>query len=222
MSHVVENAIASQVKDVMTTKVSTVHPGTPYKAIAAQLHRTQVGAFPVVDDDGYVLGVVSAADLLARVALARETSLPVRYGPRHHREREQADGLTAADLMTSPALTIGPRTTVRHGARLMAARHVKRLPVVDPDGRLLGIISRSDVLAVFRCADATIRQSIVRDVIADGFFLDPSAFTVTVDDGVVTLVAPRKLCLAGHAIAQQIRHLEGVVAVRERTGSATG
>jgi CBS domain-containing protein len=222
MSHVVEDAIASQVKDVMTTNVSTVRPGTPYKAIAAQLHEHRVGAFPVVDDDGYVLGVVSAADLLAKEALAGETGPDGLFNARHRRELRQARGLIAADLMTSPAVTAGAGTSVRHAARVMSERHVKRLPVVDPEGRLAGIISRSDVLAVFRRPDEDIRRIILRDVIADSFFIDPATFAVTVQDGVVTLAGPSDLSLVRRGIAQQVQHLEGVVAVRERTEPAPG
>jgi len=220
MSHVVEDAIASHVQEVMTTNVTAVRPGTPYKTIAGRAHDLGVDAFPVVDNDGYVLGVVSTADLLAKVALAGESSPDWPYPARRHRERQLAQGVTAADLMTSPAVTIGPHTSVRHAARLMSERHVKRLPVVDADGRLLGIISRSDVLAVFRCPDEDIKRTITRDVIADSFFIDPATFTVTVRDGVVTLAAPAELSLVRHAIAQQTRHLEGVVAVRECTEPA--
>jgi CBS domain-containing protein len=206
----------------MTASVSTVQPGTRYKAIAAQLREHRVGAFPVVDGDDYVLGVVSAADLLAKVALAGEISPPVAFAVRHHHELRQARGLIAADLMTSPAVTIGANTSVRHAARVMAERHVKRLPVVDPEGRLLGIISRSDVLAVFRSPDDATRQRILRDVIADSFFIDPATFTVTVHDGVVTLAGPPDLSLIRRAVVQQVRYLEGVVAVRERTEPDNG
>jgi CBS domain-containing protein len=216
MSHVVEDAIASQVEDVMTTKVSSVELGTPYKAVASQLHRDGISAVPVVSDTGAVLGVVSAADLLAKVALDGSAQEPL-FALRHHRELQQARGLAARDLMTSPAVTIGPHTTVRHAAQRMAQRHVRRLPVVDADGRLLGIISRSDVLAVFRCTDESIRQAIARDVIADNFFVDPATFTVTVTDGIVTVAGPQELRLVRHGIAQQVRHMESVVAVRERT-----
>ncbi len=216
MSHVVEDAIASQVEDVMTTKVSTVRLDTPYKVIAAQLHEHRVDAFPVVSDNGCVLGVVSAADLLAKVALDGNSQEGL-FSLRHRRELQQAHALNAADLMTSPAVTVGPRTSVRDAARRMSERHVKRLPVVDPDGRLLGIIGRSDVLAVFRCPDESIGQAILRDVITDSFFIDPATFTVAVQDGVVTLAGPPELNLVRHGIAQQVRHMEGVVAVRERT-----
>ncbi len=205
----------------MTTKVSTVQPGTPYKTIAALLHQDGVSAVPVVSDTGSVLGIVSAADLLAKVALDASAQQPL-FALRHHRELQQARGLTARDLMTSPAVTIGPRTTVQHAARLMAHRHVKRLPVVDADGRLLGIISRSDVLAVFRCTDESIRQAVARDVIAGNFFVDPATFTVTVTDGIVTVAGPQELRLVRHGIAQQVRHMEGVVAVRERTTPQDG
>jgi CBS domain-containing protein len=217
MSHIVEDAIASHVEDVMTTKVSTARLDTPYKVIAAQLQEHRVDAFPVVNDNGCVLGVVSTADLLAKVAMDGNSGQEGLFALRHHRELQQAHALTAADLMTSPAVTVGPRTSVRHAARRMSERHVKRLPVVDPDGRLLGIISRSDVLAVFRCPDESIRQAIIRDVITDSFFIDPAPFTVTVRDGVVTLAGPPEVNLVQHGIAQQVRHMEGVVAVRERT-----
>jgi CBS domain-containing protein len=217
MSHVVEDAIASQVEDVMTTQVSTVRLDTPYKVIAAQLHEHRIDAFPVVNDNGCVLGVVSAADLLAKLALDENSGQAGLFALRHRRELQQAHALTAADLMTSPAVTVGPCTSVRDAARRMSERHVKRLPVVDPDGRLLGIIGRSDVLAVFRCPDESIRQAILRDVITDKFFIDPATFTVAVQDGVVTLAGPPELNLVRHGIAQQVRHMEGVVAVRERT-----
>ena len=221
MSHVVEDAIASQVADVMTTNVSTVRPGTPYRAIAAQLREHHVSAFPVVDDEGYVLGVVSAADLLAKVALSGGgVSIDGLSAARNHRELQQARGLTAADLMTSPAVTVGSYISVRHAAQVMSERRVKRLPVVDPEGRLVGIISRSDVLAVYRRSDENINRAISRDVIADEFFIDPAVFTVSVKDGVVTLACPPQLSLVRRAIAQRVRHLEGVVAVRERTEPA--
>ena len=217
MSHLVEDAIASHVADVMTTKVVVVRPDTPYKVIAAKLCEHRIDAVPVVTDHHHVLGVVSTADLLAKAALAGEMAPSSMFGSRQHREQQQARALTAADLMTSPAITVGPQVSVRQAAQRMASRHVKRLPVVDADGHLLGIISRGDVLAVFRRSDEDIQRTIVRDVIADAFFTDPALFDVTVNDGVVTLAGPSDLELIRHGIALQVRHLEGVVAVRERT-----
>jgi CBS domain-containing protein len=189
----------ARIRDVMTTNVVTVGKDASYKEIATRLHEHRVSALPVLDHDRKVTGVVSAGDLLAREA---------RPGKR--------SGTTAADLMTAPAVTIGPGAPVSEAARLMYARRVKRLPVVDPAGRLAGIVSRSDVLAVFSRPDDDIWHEITSDVIADGFFMDPAQFTVTVTDGIVTLQSPADTAVVSHGIAQQARHIEGVVAVRER------
>lgn len=206
----------------MTAKVIAVQQRTPYKQIAMRLQESGVSAFPVIDDDGKVVGVVSATDLLAKEAFAaaedpRLSRLPSRLRARPHaRERAKANGLTAAGLMTAPPVTIGPDASVRHAARLMADRRVKRLPVVGPDGRLTGIVSRSDVLAVFRRPDEDIQREIVRDLITDGFFMDPACFHVTVRDGIVTLEGSPEVAVVARAVAEQARHLEGVIAVRER------
>ncbi|HTQ94347.1 MAG TPA: CBS domain-containing protein [Streptosporangiaceae bacterium] len=132
----------------------------------------------------------------------------------HHAARVKAGGVTAADLMTSPAVTIGPDETVEQAARLMYDRNVKRLPVVDQGGRLVGIISRSDVLAVFDRADAEIREEIMNQVIAGRS--EPSWYSVIVKDGVVTLEGNPETIAIGHDLVARTRHVQGVVAVRDR------
>src|SRR5215471_15112269 len=144
------------VKDVMTAPVVAVKRDTTYKELAARLREHRVSAFPVVDDHGKVVGVVSEADLLAKEALSGDD--PGRIAAMlHRREHEKADALTAGDLMTHPVVTVTPQDTVEHAARLMYMLKVKRLPVVDADGHLTGIVSRSDVLAVFDRPDEEIR-----------------------------------------------------------------
>ena len=123
---------------------------------------------------------------------------------------------TAGALMTHPAVTIGPDELVRTAARLMSSLKLQRLPVVDRDGHLVGIITRSDVLSVFRRTDEDIHREVTQDVIADGFFTDPARFTVTVHDGIVTLEGAPGSAVLGSSIAEPVRHLEGVVAVRDR------
>jgi CBS-domain-containing membrane protein len=118
--------------------------------------------------------------------------------------------------MSHPAVTVGPDDPVKTAARLMHKRRLQRLPVVDRDGRLAGIVSRSDVLSVFQRDDEEIRTEVTRDVIADGFFTDPARFTVTVHNGIVTLEGAPGSAALGAAIAGQVGHLEGVVAVRDR------
>jgi CBS domain-containing protein len=192
------------VRDIMTTGVVTVRPDTPGQAIAVMFREHRVSGFPVTDGAGKVAGVVTETDLLALVAGRR------RHG------RGAAGQATAGDLMTYPAVTAGPDELVKTAARLMHKHRLQRLPVVDADGRLVGIVSRSDVLSVFRRSDEEIRREVTEDVIADGFFTDPARFTVTVHNGIVTLEGAPGSAVLGAGIAGQVEHLEGVVAVRDR------
>jgi CBS domain-containing protein len=203
------------VKDVMTTHVVAVRLNATYKEMTARLREFRVSAFPVLNDDNKVIGVVSEADLLAKEAL--EFSVPGPMGGiLHGRERAKAAAVIAADLMTKPALTIGPHEPVSHAARLMYSRKVKRLPVVDDEGRLIGIVTRADVLSVYSRPDAQIRHDITDNVIIGTVFTDPARFTVTVKDGVVTVEGKPENVSVGRDMIEEIRHVEGVVAVRDR------
>jgi CBS domain-containing protein len=197
-------AMHAYVRDIMTTGVVTVRPDTPYREIAAMFREHRVSGFPVTAGDGKVIGVVSESDLLTLA------------DGRHHRGHRADGQATAGDLMTCPAVTISPDDLVQTAARVMHSHRLQRLPVVDRDRRLVGIVSRSDVLSVFRRGDEEIRREITQDVIADGFFTDPDRFTVTVKDGVVTLAGTPGSVILGRNIADQVRHVEGVIAVRDR------
>ena len=144
------------VKDVMSAHVIAVREIASFKEIATRVREQRVSAFPVVDLDGKVIGVVSEADLLTKEALEGTVprTLPSLTRPR---VRSQVNAVTAADLMTKPAVTIGPDEPVGHAARLMYSKRVKRLPVADDDGRLIGIVTRSDVLSLCtrRCDPVT-------------------------------------------------------------------
>jgi CBS domain-containing protein len=202
------------IKDVMTTHVVAVRKNASFKEMAARLREQRVSAFPVLDDDNKVIGVVSEADLLTKEALGfgggRVSDML------HHREQAKAAGLTAEDLMTTPPVTIGPKDFVSHAARLMYTRRVKRLPVVDNDGRLIGIVSRTDLLSVYSRPDVDIRRDIIEHVVLDALLTDPARVTITVKDGIVTVEGTPETAVVGHDMIQEIRHVEGVVAVRDR------
>jgi CBS domain-containing protein len=204
------------VKDVMSALPVSVSKTASFREIVAKLRECRVSAFPVLDADGKVIGVVSEADLLVKEAMADEPNIVWGWlaGIVHHAARAKAGGVTAADLMTSPAVTIGPDETVEHAARLMYDRKVKRLPVVNPAGRPIGIISRTDVLAVFDRADAEIREEILSQVITGRS--EPSWYSVIVKDGVVTMEGTPETVAIGRDLVRRIRHVEGVVAVRDR------
>ena len=205
------------VKDVMTTQVVAVRLNATYKDMAARLREFRVSAFPVLDDNDKVVGVVSEADLLAKEAL--EYSAPrVMGGILHGREKAKAAAVVAADLMTKPAVTIGAREPFSQSAKLMYSRKRKRLPVVDDDGHLIGIVTRADVLGVYSRPDAEIHRDIIEKVIIGTVLTDPARFAVTVMDGVVTVEGKPENASLGRDMIQEIRHVEGVVAVRDWLG----
>jgi CBS-domain-containing membrane protein len=205
----------STVKDVMTTRVIWVHRDAPFREMAAALREHRVSAFPVLDKAGKVIGVVSEADMLTKEALDSEPEgMPgMITGMLRRKEHEKARGITAGDLMTHPAVTVTPEDTVEHAARLMYTRKVKRLPVVDENRHLVGIVSRADLLAVFNRTDEEIRKEASDDVMLNEFLVDPK---VAVQDGIVTLFGTPPTGSVGREIVRRIRHVQGVVAVRDR------
>ncbi len=208
----------STVKDVMTRTVVAVHETAGYKDIVTVMRRRRVGAFPVVDSAGHVLGVVSEADLLLKEAApVGSSAASVRpWAGRRRREQVKAAGVTAGELMSKPAVTINRDAPVAEAARLMYERRVKRLPVVDDMDRLVGIVSRVDVLSVFARPDDQIRDEVVKKILVDEFALEPNAFDVIVTSGIVTITGQvERDAVASHLI-EAVRHVEGVVDVRDR------
>lgn len=210
--------MSAKVADVMTQNVVAVREGALFKEIAAKLRDEHISAFPVIDDGTRVIGVVSEGDLIAKEATSGEAQnfTGPLAGLLHRHELEKANGVTAGELMTRPPVTVRSGDTVSHAAQLMYDHKVKRLPVVDSAGRLAGIVSRTDVLAVFSRPDEEIRHQITQDVILDTFLVDPLTFRVAVKDGVVTIAGEPESVNVGREIVGTIRHIEGVVAVRDR------
>ena len=165
----------STVKDVMTTQVVAVRKDASFKEMVAQMRDSRVSAFPVIDDAGKVIGVVSEADMLNKEA---DQASPGTFASMlRFRDHEKAAGVTAADMMTSPVATIGPDELVVDAARLMRDRRVKRLPVTNATGHLVGIVSRVDVLSVFTRPDAEIQHEAIEEAIRGGFLVRSQPFT---------------------------------------------
>ena len=203
-----------KISSVMTTDVVTVGPRATYKEIAGLLRDKSVGALPVIDADRRVLGVVSEADLLLkeeRSAGRLSSRLLDRRG-----EAAKATARYAARLMSAPAHTIGPDATLTEAARLMHRRHVKRLPVVDADGVLVGIVSRGDLLIPFVRSDDSIAAELRTDVIGRTLALDPNEINVGVRDGVVTLSGELETLSLARILGRLAAAVEGVVAVEDR------
>jgi CBS-domain-containing membrane protein len=208
----------AKVKDVMTGEVVAVRKDASFKEMAARLRQYRVSAFPVIDENRRVIGVVSEADLLAKEALAGDhAGIPAAVtGILHHKDYQKSEGLTAGDLMTHPAVTVRPEDSVKHAARLMYTLQVKRLPVVDAGGYLVGIVSRADLLTVFDRTDEEIHAEVVNEVVLREFLIDPAIFMVTVADGVVTIKGNPETADLGHKLVTKIRRVRGVVAVDDK------
>jgi len=207
----------SLVKDLMTTQVVTVGPATPFKEIVARLAEHRVSAAPVVDEAGRVLGVVSEADLLLKEEFPDpDQDIPLIWTKRRRLEREKAAGSTARDLMTVAVVSISPDATVAEAARRMHRAQIKRLPVIGEAGRLVGIVSRSDLLKVFNRPDHAIQREILDDVIVGEFMMAPSRFFIRVDGGEVVLQGQvERRSLIPHLV-RAIHDIEGVVRVENR------
>ncbi len=192
----------------MTRDVVSVSPAMSLKDVAALLHARRISGVPVVTANGILLGVVSEADIVAK---ARGVSLEpgVRSNWLFGWDESAAlkrEAQTAADAMTLPPVTIEPQKPVAEAARLLVSRRVNRLPVVE-DGRLVGIVTRADIVQAFTRSDEEIRVEIRDDVLSRTLWIDPSTIDVVVEDGKVRLdglVDTRSAC-------EFVRHLVSLV-----------
>lgn len=206
-----------RVRDVMTTDVISVAEGTSYRAIAEVMANRGITAVPVVNAADSVVGVVSEADLLAKVEFAAPFPAASQLVSRRRRAAwAKSAGDVAKDLMTTPAVTIEPELSLAAAARTMADEKVKRLPVVDGRGRLVGIVSRRDLLRGFLRSDEQIRQAVLSEVLWEWFRVRPPQVSVTVHDGIVTISGEmehrQQVGLAIHLA----RGVDGVVDVVDR------
>ncbi|MFJ6940799.1 CBS domain-containing protein [Streptomyces sp. NPDC101132] len=192
-----------RVADLMTPAAVSVQRGTSFKEIARLLDEYGITAVPVVDD-GKPVGVVSEADLLRR-----------------HTPDERSNGTgasTAEGLMSSPAVVARPEWSAVEAARVMEERGIKRLPVVDGSGYLIGVVSRSDLLRVFLRRDRSIQQEILEDVLTRTLNLSPSALTVEVVDGRVTLSGTVERKSLVPITVRLCESVDGVIDVIDRLG----
>ena len=216
---------ARRVSDVMTTAVVTVDRITPYQDIDRLLTRHRISGVPVLKMGREVVGVVSETDLLAAEdETRRQARMAGSMGRRWHLRRQQHMRLTADALMTSPAVTIGADATIPAAARLMNTHHIARLPVIDEKGKLIGIVSRRDLLSVFLRPDADIAHD-ARQVLDELPLADPMEVIAEVRHGVVTLTGSMRP-EPGHEqdlmplALRLIWDVDGVVDVVNRLGAA--
>ena len=206
------------VRDVMTTQVLSVTSGTPLKEVARLLVDRRVSGMPVVDDDGHVVGVVSETDFLMKEqgadAVPHRSLAHIRGESRETRAQiDKLDARTAAEVMTAPAITIAPERRISDAAAIMVARGVNRLPVLE-DGRLVGMVTRADLVRAYLRSDDELRQTIRDDVVVRVVGLDPDAFRIRVVDGIVSISGSVDRRLIAETLESLVRMVPGVVAVQ--------
>ncbi|MFE9454423.1 CBS domain-containing protein [Streptomyces sp. NPDC006739] len=201
------------VEDLMSRDVVRARRDTPFKELVRLLEENGVTAVPVVDELDRPLGVVSEADLLRKSADQADPSGRTPIPHLEAWERAKAEGSRAEELMSAPAVCARPEWNVVEAARLMETQNVKRLPVVDETDRLLGIVSRGDLLRVFLRRDEAIREEITGDLLRRTLELDPRDVSAEVRDGRVTLAGTVEYRSLIPVVEQLCRGVDGVVSV---------
>ncbi|MYW49685.1 CBS domain-containing protein [Streptomyces sp. SID161] len=201
------------VEELMSRDVVRARRDTPFKELVRLMEENGVTAVPVVDWLDRPLGVVSEADLLRKSADQADPSGRTPIPHLEAWERAKAEGSRAEELMSAPAVCARPEWTMVEAARLMETQNVKRLPVVDETDRLLGIVSRGDLLRVFLRRDEAIREEITGDVFRRTLGLDPRDVSAEVRDGRVTLAGTVEYRSLIPVVEQLCRGVDGVVSV---------
>jgi CBS-domain-containing membrane protein len=209
-----------RVRDVMSAPVVTVRDSAGFKEIVGLMQQHGVSALPVVDGDRRLVGIVSEADLLLKEEYTTEGASRERFLDFRWRksDRAKAAGMYAAQLMSRHVVTIEPEANLAKAARLIHDEKVKRLPVVDADDRVIGIVSRTDLLKVFLRSDAEIHDDVKESVLRRALWLEPHAVKVTVRDGVVLLKGQVEQRSMIPLIVELVGGVEGLVGVDSRLG----
>jgi len=198
----------------MTSRVHVARPTTPFKRLVQLIEENKISAVPIVDGQGIPVGIVSESDLLfkeRRHELESESSL--LHPRRRRQERAKAEGIVAWEIMTKPPITVRSDTTLPRAARLMQERNVRRLVVVDERDKIVGIVSRSDLLQVFLRTDDDLREEVLSTIVPSMLLSDPDSVQVAVRWNVVTLSGEVDRKSDALIFASVIREIDGVVDV---------
>lgn len=204
-----------KVADVMTTELLTVRSETPLKEAAEILAAQKISGLPVVDAENHVVGVLSEGDILFKErGQAEHKSLFERWLETPLPDVvSKVEARTVGEAMSAPATTIGPRRPLTEAAQTMIEYGIKRLPVVDADGKLIGIVTRADLVRAFVRSDAEIEQEIRDDVIRRTLWIAPETVEVTVDHGEVRLTGEVETKADAELIPAFVQRVPGVVSV---------
>jgi CBS domain-containing protein len=198
----------------MTSHVHVASPLAPFKFLVRLIEENRISAIPIVDQKGMPIGIVSEADLLLKARRGElESSEDLLHFQRRRDERAKAKGTVASEVMTSPAITIAADTSLSQAARLMQVKNVRRLVVVDEQGRIAGIASRSDVLQVFLRKDEELLDEIAGTLIPSLLLPYPEKIGVEVRSNVVRLSGEVDRKSDAEVLSRLTREVDGVVGV---------
>jgi len=203
------------VEKLMTHQVATVRPEASLKHAAAILAQWHVSGLPVVDGNREVVGVLSEADILYRETGGPDSARLVRPLPTDQPDRK-AQATTVREAMSSPAITIESKQTIERAARAMVNKGVRRLPVVDTNGHLVGIVTQADLVRAFVRSDEELASEIREDVFERRLMLDPASLDVDVLDGEVELAGQVETRADARLIPGFVEQVPGVVRVRSK------
>lgn len=175
-----------KVSELMTTDVITVTTETALKEAAGQLAANRISGLPVIDPEGRVVGVLSEADILEKEAGGRGRQSVLERLLAGERPGK-LEARTVGEAMSSPPITASPRDEAAHAARLMVERKINRLPVVDDERRLAGIVTRADLVRAFARPDDEIERELRDEVVFRTLWIDPATVEISVQNGEVTL-----------------------------------
>ena len=208
-----------KIKDVMTREVVTVSPKATLKEAARLLGTKGISGLVVVDGDE-VVGVLSEADILVKESGERVTHTGILgwlFEPGASEWEAKLAARTVGEAMTSPALTISPGRPAHEAATRMIEDDVNRLPVVE-DGKLLGVVSRADLVRAFARTDAEIAEEIRTEIVARTMWIEPENVTVSVDGGAVTLEGRVETAIDAELLPVFVGRVPGVVEVHSTLG----
>ncbi len=208
-----------KIREVMTEDVLTVPTGKTLKETAQLLADTGISGLPVIDDDGNVIGVISEADILFKERSPerrRGGSFAWLFFPEMIENEAKLDARTAGEAMSSPAVTIGPDRPVGEAAARMLDDAVNRLPVIDDDGKLVGIVTRADLVRAFTRSDGEIEMEIRKELISRTFWLQPTDLDVSVLGGEVTVAGEVDTKSDAELLPELIGQVPGVVSVESK------
>ncbi len=200
-----------RVLDLMSTELIRVRPETTLRDAARLMVEAKISGLPVTDDEGNLVGLVTESDFLRKEVDRGEIMDTGLLGILFNNRDSLAEAETVEEVMATDLFTISPEATLVEAARAMTSHGIKRLPVVDREGKLIGVIARSDIVAAFTRPDELIEDELKEDVMRRLLFLDPGLVNIEVDGGVVRISGELPTRSDARLLEAMVQRTDGVI-----------